>query len=318
MKPRLLSACFLAAATVAAWTGCDRPEPPVLFTGLARVGGQVISPEAVRERMARRQAGSAVPLDAAERAAVLDEFIVFEAAYARAREAGFDQTPAFRERLRRLIATAYLEEREAAQGPEAVFAEPELAAFHAAHPERYTVPARVRASLLHLRWPSGATPESRGATRHLAGRLRDEARTDEDFARLARRHSDDRASRAQGGDLGWLGEPAIAVILPPEVGAELARLRATGEVTPIVETSDGLHLVRLTGREPARLRPLAEVRELVRHHAARDREEQRRQALHAALKQGLDIEINPAALAELAVPGPAFARQTAPPALSAH
>ncbi|HLF63307.1 MAG TPA: peptidylprolyl isomerase [Saprospiraceae bacterium] len=61
-----------------------------------------------------------------------------------------------------------------------------------------------------------------------------------DFGELARKYSDDRGSAATGGDLGW----AVRGSLVPEFEAAAYKLD-TGEVSPIIETEFGFHVIQL-------------------------------------------------------------------------
>lgn len=71
----------------------------------------------------------------------------------------------------------------------------------------------------------------------------------EDFATLARRHSDDTATRQQGGELGWFRRGRFV----PEFERMAFALRP-GQFSPIVETSFGLHIIKVDrARGPERL-----------------------------------------------------------------
>ncbi len=62
----------------------------------------------------------------------------------------------------------------------------------------------------------------------------------EDFTRLAREYSDDAASRESGGDLGWVQRG----LLVPEFEEALWAMRP-GEISDIVETGFGYHIIKL-------------------------------------------------------------------------
>ena len=74
-------------------------------------------------------------------------------------------------------------------------------------------------------------------------RLRERVLAGEPFETLARAHSDDAASAARGGDMGWLSPSE----LPPEV-AEAVRGLSPGEVSRPFRTPAGWHLVQLVER----------------------------------------------------------------------
>lgn len=76
-----------------------------------------------------------------------------------------------------------------------------------------------------------------------------------DFAKLARENSKDPGSAAQGGDLGFFGRGMM--VKPFEETAY--RLNA-GEISDVVETDFGFHIIRVTEIKPAQAKPFAEVR----------------------------------------------------------
>ena len=75
------------------------------------------------------------------------------------------------------------------------------------------------------------------------------------FAEVARSGSDDKASAAQGGDLGWVAESQIA----PEIRSVVLGM-SKGDVSEPIQVNGGWHVVRLLDTRPASIRPLAEVK----------------------------------------------------------
>jgi len=78
-----------------------------------------------------------------------------------------------------------------------------------------------------------------------------------DFAELARRRSED-ASAGDGGDLGWVGQGELVPALAKAVFS-----LAPGEISEVIETELGFHVVRVTERRPGGLVPYELVRELL-------------------------------------------------------
>ena len=76
-----------------------------------------------------------------------------------------------------------------------------------------------------------------------------------DFAKLARENSKDSGSAVQGGDLGFFGRGMM--VKPFEETA--FRLKA-GEISDVVETDFGFHIIRVTEIKPAQAKPFADVR----------------------------------------------------------
>jgi peptidyl-prolyl cis-trans isomerase SurA len=73
--------------------------------------------------------------------------------------------------------------------------------------------------------------------------LRERVLNGEDFAELARAHSDDKSSAAKGGDLGWMN-PGQTV---PEFEKRMNELEPN-ELSEPVETSFGLHLIQVLAK----------------------------------------------------------------------
>ena len=76
-----------------------------------------------------------------------------------------------------------------------------------------------------------------------------------DFAKLARENSKDPGSAAQGGDLGFFGRGMM--VKPFE---ETVYRLNTGEISDLVETDFGFHIIRVTEIKPAQAKPFAEAR----------------------------------------------------------
>jgi peptidyl-prolyl cis-trans isomerase D len=136
-----------------------------------------------------------------------------------------------------------------------------------------------------------------------------------DFAELARKSSEDQGSAASGGDLGCF-PPGRMV---PEFDDAAFALQP-GQVSDLVKTSFGYHVIRLASKREASVLPLAQVKERIRASVTdvkvRDLGEQKAQAMAEALGRGRSLE--EAAKAQgLGVQKTApFARGETPPALA--
>lgn len=99
-------------------------------------------------------------------------------------------------------------------------------------------------------------PESGQDHRALAEDLLRQLQQGADFAELAKRHSQD-GSSANGGDIGWIEK---GVTVQPFEDAAFA-LQQPDEISGIVETNFGLHIVQLLERRPERQRAFDEVKD---------------------------------------------------------
>lgn len=103
---------------------------------------------------------------------------------------------------------------------------------------------RVRARHILLTYPEGADDEARDSVQAVAEELRERAAAGEDFEELAAEYSQDQGTAQAGGDLGWFGRGRM--VQPFE---DAAFALESGEVSEVVETPFGLHLIKVEERE---------------------------------------------------------------------
>jgi hypothetical protein len=140
----------------------------------------------------------------------------------------------------------------------------------------------VRARHILLMYPTDATQAQRDSVRRLAEELRDRARAGENFAALATEWSDDTGSAASGGDLDYF--PRGMMVPPFE---EAAFSTEPGEVSDLVESQFGLHVIRVEDRR----RPeLSEVREELRGVLLQERTLQAESIFVAGVNEQANIE----------------------------
>lgn len=133
--------------------------------------------------------------------------------------------------------------------------------------DRFTTPARVHAR--HILFPvdADATADEKAKARAAATEVLEKARAGEDFAKLAETHSQDTATAAQGGDLGFFTRGRM--VKPFE---DAAFALPTGGISDLVESQFGIHIIKVETNEPEKIKPLSEVeteirQELLREHA---------------------------------------------------
>jgi peptidyl-prolyl cis-trans isomerase D len=135
----------------------------------------------------------------------------------------------------------------------------EIEAHYRDNAAQFQRPERRRASQILLRVPAGSEEADRRSVRDLAESVAARARGGEDFASLARSLSQDPDSAARGGDLGFVSrgqrEPALEQAL---FGTPV------GEVSPVVESSLGFHVLKIAEAQEGGSAPLAEVRDGIR------------------------------------------------------
>lgn len=146
----------------------------------------------------------------------------------------------------------------------------QVSSYYAANPDEFTQPESIRASHILIRVPERAGAAEKTTARDRAAALREEALGGADFAALARENSDDEGSEAKGGDLGFF--PRGSMVSPFEAAAFALEL---GEISEVVESRFGYHVIRLTERRAAQPVPIERVRgrlEQVLKHRQRQEE----------------------------------------------
>lgn len=138
----------------------------------------------------------------------------------------------------------------------------------------FEVPAQTHARHILL---TGDGEEPKAQTEKLLADIKGGA----NFEELAKVHSKDPGSAAQGGDLGFFAEGRMV----PEFDATLKEMKP-GEMSGPVKTQFGWHLIQLVERRPAGKRPYEEVRQEL-HREARTRIlSEKRVAKSTALLEG--------------------------------
>jgi len=152
-----------------------------------------------------------------------------------------------------------LDEAAASRGIEVQ--DSEIASYYEQNKARYGQPERRRASHILITVPAGADAQAREAARAKAEDLaRQAAANPPGFAELAKAQSQDPGSAPNGGDLGWIS-PKMLVAPVEQAVFDLQK----GQVSGVVESNFGYHVIMVTDIQPAAVKPLDEVREDIRN-----------------------------------------------------
>ena len=155
--------------------------------------------------------------------------------------------------------------------------EQEIAAFYDTNRSRFQQPERVHARHILISVGKDDTPEQKAEKRARAAKIRTDLVAGADFAATASQASDC-PSKQQGGDLGFFGR---GMMVPAFESAAFAL--KVGELSDVVETDFGYHLINILEREDAREVTLNEAREGI----IRNMQDQQKQAAVNAYIEGL-------------------------------
>jgi peptidyl-prolyl cis-trans isomerase D len=122
--------------------------------------------------------------------------------------------------------------------------------------ERFTDPERVRARHIVVRIPPAADEAAKAAAKKRAEELLAKVKAGGDFAKIAKESSQDEATASKGGDLGSIARGRMEA--PFE---EAAFALQPGQVSDVVETPGGFHIIKLEEHLPGGVRPVDAVRD---------------------------------------------------------
>jgi len=161
----------------------------------------------------------------------------------------------------------------------------EAQAFYESHPAVFDTGERVKASHILVRVPEGAAGARKEELRKKAEGILARVRAREDFAALAKESSEDPGSAQNGGELGTFGRGQM---VPPFEQAAFA-LKA-GEVSGVVETPFGFHIIKVSERIPARRLAFPEVKERLKMEMAQQKRQRAQQSYLNSLRAKAKIE----------------------------
>lgn len=130
--------------------------------------------------------------------------------------------------------------------------EAEIQAWYDGHRNQYEQPEERRASHILVASEKLGIDKARLKAEELLAEVR---KNPGRFAELASKNSDDPGSASKGGDLGYFGRGMM--VKPFE---DTAFSLAEGEISGVVESDFGFHIIKVSGIRAAKLKPLAEVR----------------------------------------------------------
>ncbi|MDD5772706.1 MAG: peptidylprolyl isomerase [bacterium] len=150
--------------------------------------------------------------------------------------------------------------------PKAFLTEKKIKEYYSKNEKQFEEPEKVKAShILFMVKNSDNATEEREA-RNKAEKVMAEIKKGQDFAKLAKTYSED-SSKEKGGDLGYFSRGTM------DANFERAAFALKiGEVSQIIRSEYGFHIIKLLGRKEAQIKPFEEVKENIKYAAVTDEE----------------------------------------------
>jgi parvulin-like peptidyl-prolyl isomerase len=264
---------------------------PAQSETIAKAGELELKTQDIREALAGLEATQQTSLskDPAAVAQYVRALLIQRLVLKQATEKKFDQDPAVIGKLVRARETAlteaYLE--SFSQPPAGYPSEEELAAAYESAKPSLLLPKSYRLAQIFVKDAA-----------KLADVQKKLKAKDADFAAIAKAHSEEPASAAKGGEIGWLSEAQIQ----PSIKDKLPALKPGGPAAEAIQLDDGWHILKLLEtREPATA-TLDQVRPSLTARLRADKAKELRQQYLTTLLKDHPVAINEIELSKLLNP----------------
>ena len=160
----------------------------------------------------------------------------------------------------------------------------QIRAYYDDNPEMFQRPEQVKASHILIAVPAGADAQKKAEALAAIQALKARIDNGENFATLAMEHSAC-PSKAKGGDLGFFGREQMVAPF-----SEAAFALQPGQVSDVVETRFGYHLIRVTEKREAQTMAFNDVKEAIATRLRQEQENKKIDAYLQELKEHADIK----------------------------
>jgi len=162
----------------------------------------------------------------------------------------------------------------------------EAEAFYKSKEDQFKHPEQIKASHILIRVEPNDSQEKKEEAKKKMAAIRDEAKAGKDFTELAKQYSEEPGAKETGGDLGYFGR---GVMVPSF--EEAAFGLKVGEISDIVETQFGYHIIKLTDKRDSGVTPFSEVKDDIKANLRQERIREAVKAWIDDLKAKAKIEV---------------------------
>jgi foldase protein PrsA len=143
--------------------------------------------------------------------------------------------------------------------PKAAVSDQAVRDFYDKNKGKMQIPERLRLRHILIKVDPKAPPADREKARQKAEDVLKRAKAGEDFGKLAAQYSDDLGSKTRGGDLG----PVAKGQTVPQFEAAAFALKKPNDLSPVVESPFGFHVIQLVERVEPSTVPFDQVKDRI-------------------------------------------------------
>jgi parvulin-like peptidyl-prolyl isomerase len=191
-----------------------------------------------------------------------------------ARRRGIDKRPDVKTRFGYLIDQMLAKELEEEVSNNIEVTDKEVAKYYDEHKDKFSTPPKVKASHILVK------------TKEEAEEILKEIKGGGDFAALAKERSKCPSAK-KGGDLGWISKGRMDPAFE-----KVAFALGTGDISDVVKTSSGYHIIKVEDKRPAKVKDLDKVKGSIERSLINDKREEVLKYLSSDIKSKVTIEIN--------------------------
>ena len=205
---------------------------------------------------------------------MLDTMIIRELILQQAAKDGLDKGPELEAKLqdlkKRLVVESFLKKKVEI---ESNVSDDDLKKFYEQNKDKFKSGEQIKASHILVK------------TEKEAKDILAQLKAGGNFEELAKKHSAD-SSAAKGGDLGWFGKGSMVPVFE-----KAALSLKEGQISDVVKSDFGYHIIKLTGKRPAGTRPFEEVKEQIKGAIMPTKQQEVFQKIKDELKKNAKISI---------------------------
>lgn len=283
MKNIAIAKLFTAILCAAALIGCQGGTPSVGGKSESKKEGQVMAEvnggsittgDFERELKNLPEYLKAMADTPQGRKEMLDTMVIRELILQQATKDGLDRGPEIEEKLqdlrKRLVVESFLKKKVES---EAQVSDADLQKFYEQNKDKFKSGEQMKASHILLK------------TEKEANDILAQIKGGGNFEELAKKHSVD-SSSAKGGDLGWFGKGSMVPVFE-----KAALALKENQVSNVVKSDFGFHIIKLTGKRAAGIRPLEEVKDQIKGAIMPAKQQEVFQKIKEELKKSAKINI---------------------------
>jgi peptidyl-prolyl cis-trans isomerase C len=205
---------------------------------------------------------------------MLDTMVIRELILQQAAKDGLDKGAEIEEKLKelkkRLIVESYLKKKVET---ESQVSDADLQKFYEQNKEKFKTGEQIKASHILVKTEKDA--------KDILAKIK----AGGNFEELAKKNSVD-SSAAKGGDLGWFGKGSMVPVFE-----KAALALKEGQVSDVVKSDFGFHIIKLTGKRAAGIRPLEEVKDQIKGAIMPTKQQEVFQKIKEELKKTAKITV---------------------------